>query len=81
MPSRATVEAFASLVEAGDYVGAIEQFYAPDASTRDGREHGSPARTASMIVTMRTPETLLSGASGGVLAAERGTLMFVVNDG
>ena len=26
-----------------------------------------------MIVTMRTPETLLSGASGGVLAAERGT--------
>src|SRR5260370_25948155 len=35
MPSRKTVEAFASLVEAGDYVGAIEQFYAPDASTRE----------------------------------------------
>jgi SnoaL-like domain len=35
MPSRKTFEAFASLVEAGDYVGAIEQFYAPDASTRE----------------------------------------------
>jgi hypothetical protein len=35
MPSRKTVEAFAALVEAGDYVGAIEQFYVPDASTRE----------------------------------------------
>jgi hypothetical protein len=35
MPSRQTVEAFAALVEAGDYVGAIEQFYAPDAATRE----------------------------------------------
>ena len=35
MPSRQTVEAFVALVEAGDYVGAIEKFYAPDASTRE----------------------------------------------
>jgi hypothetical protein len=35
MPSRPTVEAFVKLVEAGDYVGAIEQFYAADASTRE----------------------------------------------
>jgi hypothetical protein len=35
MPSRKTVEDFTALVEAGDYVGAIEQFYAPDASTRE----------------------------------------------
>jgi hypothetical protein len=35
MPNRPTVEAFVALVEAGDYVGAIEQFYAPDASTRE----------------------------------------------
>ena len=35
MPSRQTVEAFAALVEAGDYVSAIEQFCAPDASTRE----------------------------------------------
>ena len=35
MPNRQTVDAFVALVEAGDYVGAIEQFYAPDASTRE----------------------------------------------
>ncbi len=35
MPSRQIVEAFVALVEAGDYVGAIEQYYAPDASTRE----------------------------------------------
>ena len=35
MPSRQTVEAFVALVEAGDFVGAIEQFYAPDAATRE----------------------------------------------
>ena len=35
MPNRQTVEAFVALVEAGDFVGAIEQFYAPDAATRE----------------------------------------------
>src|ERR1700737_103771 len=35
MPTRQAVEAFVALVEAGDYVGAIEQFYAPDAATRE----------------------------------------------
>jgi ketosteroid isomerase-like protein len=35
MPSRQTVEAFVALVEAGDYVGAIEHFYAPDAATQE----------------------------------------------
>jgi len=38
MPSRQTVEAFVALVEAGDYVGAIEKFYAPDASTRENND-------------------------------------------
>lgn len=33
MPSRDIVEAFAQRLEAGDFVGAIEQFYAPDAAT------------------------------------------------
>ena len=41
MPSRQTVEAFVALVETGDYVGAIERFYAPDASTRENT--GEPA--------------------------------------
>ena len=33
MPSRDIVEAFAQRLEVGDFVGAIEQFYAPDAIT------------------------------------------------
>ena len=40
MPSKATVDAFVVLVESGDYVGAIEQFYAADASTREN--NGAP---------------------------------------
>jgi hypothetical protein len=38
LPSRQTVETFVALVEAGDYVGAIENFYAPDASTRENND-------------------------------------------
>lgn len=33
MPLRDIVEAFAQRLENGDFVGAIEQFYAPDAAT------------------------------------------------
>ncbi len=33
MPSREIVEAFAARLEAGDFVGAIEDFYASDAAT------------------------------------------------
>ena len=46
MPSRPTVEAFVKLVEAGDYVGAIEQFYAPDASTRENTAAPAVGRDA-----------------------------------
>lgn len=35
MPSRDIVEAFAERLKAGDFVGAIEQFYAPDAATHE----------------------------------------------
>lgn len=35
MPSHDIVEAFAERLEAGDFVGAIEQFYAPDAATHE----------------------------------------------
>ncbi len=38
MPSPAIVEAFMSTVEAGDYVGAIERFYAADASMRENQD-------------------------------------------
>ena len=33
MPSRDIVEAFAQRLEQGDFIGAIEQFYTPDAAT------------------------------------------------
>jgi ketosteroid isomerase-like protein len=35
MPSRATVQAFIALVERGEYVKAIEDFYHPDASMQE----------------------------------------------
>src|SRR5262249_34275728 len=35
MPSLATLQAFAAAVESNDHVGAIQQFYAPDARTRE----------------------------------------------
>jgi hypothetical protein len=35
MPNRATIEAFAKAVESNDHVGAIERFYAADATTRE----------------------------------------------
>jgi hypothetical protein len=38
MPTRSTVEAFAAMVEAGDYVGAIETYYARDASMQENNE-------------------------------------------
>lgn len=38
MPERSTVEAFAARVEAGDFVGAIEAFYLPEASMQENAE-------------------------------------------
>lgn len=35
MPDRALVESFVALVQAGDFVGAIERFYSPDASMQE----------------------------------------------
>ncbi|MFI5445488.1 nuclear transport factor 2 family protein [Polaromonas sp. UC242_47] len=49
MPSRQTVQDFIALVEQGQYLEAIEQFYAPDASMQ---ENSQPPR--------RGRETLLA---------------------
>lgn len=49
MPDRHVVEAFAATVEANDHVGAIERFYAADASTRENQDpprHGRDALAA-----------------------------------
>lgn len=35
MPSERTLEAFMSQVEAGDFVGALEAYYHPDAQTQE----------------------------------------------
>jgi ketosteroid isomerase-like protein len=42
MPSRARVDEFISVVEAGDHAGAIERFYTEDASMQ---ENAAPPRT------------------------------------
>ena len=73
MPSPATVEAFLTTVESGDYVGAIERFYAPDASMREnldpprvGRDllvQGERAAMARVdrIVAQRQAPPLIAG--------------------
>jgi hypothetical protein len=48
MPSRRTVDAFVALVQSGDYVGAIEQFYLPDASTRENNNEPVAGREILM---------------------------------
>lgn len=46
MPSQDTVEAFVALVEAGDFVGAIERYYAPEASMQENVEAPRVGRDA-----------------------------------
>lgn len=48
MPERQTVEAFAALVEAGDFVGAIERFYTPEASMQEN--DGAPRVGRDVLV-------------------------------
>ena len=63
MPDRHVVEAFAATVESNDHVGAIERFYAPDASTREN--HNEPrrgrdvlaAREAAVLASVAKVET------------------------
>lgn len=47
MPSRHTVQAFIALVEQGQYVEAIEQFYAPHASMQ---ENSQPPRRGREVL-------------------------------
>src|ERR1700724_3581569 len=46
MPSLATLRAFADTVEANDHVGAIQKFYAADASTRENENPPITGRDA-----------------------------------
>jgi hypothetical protein len=46
MPSLATLRAFADTVESNDHVGAIQRFYAADASTRENENPPITGRDA-----------------------------------
>jgi hypothetical protein len=89
MPARETIEAFVALVEAGDYVGAIEQFYAPDASTR---ENGADpivgrnvlmARERGVMTAFRNIEASRIGPTliDGDTVAVRWKFIFTASDG
>jgi hypothetical protein len=89
MPSLATLQAFADTVEANDHVGAIERFYAPDASTRENdnpplqgrdklaeKERSVLARVAS-VKTTRLGPLLLDGDHSAI----RWRFEFIAKDG
>lgn len=46
MPDPVAVETFAAVVEASDYLRAIERFYAPDASKRENNDPPTVGRDA-----------------------------------
>lgn len=69
MPSRATLEAFASMVESNDHVGAIETFYADDARTI---ENDNPPRIGRAALAERERQVLASMA--GVRTTRLGPL-------
>ncbi len=48
MPSRETVEAFTKTVEAGDFIGALEGFYADDATMQENRE--APRKSLAALI-------------------------------
>ena len=64
MPTREIVEAFVALVESGQYVEAIQQFYAQDASMQENLQtprQGIAALIAGerkMLASVRTVRTL-----------------------
>lgn len=78
MPKIATLRAFADTVEANDHVGAIQRFYAPDASTREndnpplvGREKLAEKErmvlaTVASVKTTRLGPLLLAGDQSAI---------------
>jgi hypothetical protein len=89
MPLLATLQAFADTVEANDHVGAIERFYAPEASTRENdkaplhgreklaeKERNVLARVAS-VKTTRLGPLLLDGDHSAI----RWRFEFTAKDG
>lgn len=67
MPSRATVQAFIALVEAGKYVEAIERYYAADASMQ---ENNLPPRKGRDALVKHEREVMASFESIRTLPVE-----------
>jgi serine/threonine protein kinase HipA of HipAB toxin-antitoxin module len=61
MPDRHVVEAFAAAVESNDHVGAIERFYAADASTRENQNE--PRKGRDVLAVPATGAYTLTMAS------------------
>jgi hypothetical protein len=89
MPSRETVEAFVADVVSGDHVGAIERWYAPDASMQEnqaeprvGRETlmAGEAKTLAGVAGVET-ELLAPPLIDGDLVAIRWRFTFVLKSG
>lgn len=70
MPTLATLQAFAATVEANDHVGAIVNFYAPDALTR---ENNSPPIVGRDVLADKERRVLASVA--GVKTTRLGPLL------
>ena len=64
MPSREIVEAFAKRLEDGDFVGAIEHFYAPDAATYEN--NAAPTQDTPKTATYDELKAELASNSGCV---------------
>ena len=62
MPNEKTVNDFIRLVEAGDYIGALEHFYHPDASMQ---ENNDPPRVGREILIQH--ERQVMGAFAGIV--------------
>jgi hypothetical protein len=71
MPTLATLQAFAATVEANDHVGAIMNFYAADAATR---ENNSPPIIGRDVLAEKERRVLASVA--GVKTTRLGPFLF-----
>lgn len=89
MPSSDVVEAFAQRLEAGDFVGAIEQFYTPDAATYEnnaaptvGREKLA-AKERGVLASFKEVKAVRLGPSliNGDIVASRWKFSFTNAEG
>jgi ketosteroid isomerase-like protein len=89
MPSRTDVEAFVAVVLSGDHVGAIREYYAPDATMqenqeplRQGRERLVAQEQATLDRVLRVDTELLAAPLiDGDQVAIRWRFTFVRQDG